>query len=90
MSVRDAVIMWHAPAVLKDIQLPTHGFAWVGDPVYDGTVAGAIRKFRALDASQQRRIEMMIDPGVISGSVATIVTYDSLVEMANRSDVPED
>jgi len=31
MSVRDAVIMWDAPAVLKDIQLPTHGFAWVGD-----------------------------------------------------------
>jgi hypothetical protein len=90
MSVHDAVIMWEAPAVLKDIQLPTQGFAWVGDPVYDGTVAGAIRKFRTLDATQQRRIEMMIDPGVISGSVATIVTYDSLVEIAKRTDVPED
>jgi hypothetical protein len=90
MSVHDAVIMWDAPAILKDIQHPTHGFAWVGDPVYDGTVAGAIRKFRTLDATQQRRIEMMIDPGVISGSVATIVTYDSLVEIAKRTDVPED
>jgi hypothetical protein len=88
MSVRDAVIMWDAPAVLKDIQLPTHGLAWVGDPLYDGTVAGAIRTFRTLDASQQRRIEMLIEPGVISGSAATIVTYDSLVEIANRSDVP--
>ena len=92
MSLHDCVINWDAPACLKDVNLPTtQGATWVGDPIYDGTVAGAIRKFRELPAELQTRTEMMIDPGVIAGSLAaTIVSYDALCEIADRDDVPKD
>ena len=88
MALNDCVINWDAPAVLKDVKLPTSGFAWVGDHVYDGTVAGAIRKFRTLPSDQQKRIEMMVDAGVIAGQSATIVSYEALREIAARPDVP--
>ena len=89
MALHDYVVNWDAPAVLKDVKLPTSGFAWVGDPVYDGTVAGEIRKFRTLPSDQQKRIEMMIDAGVIAGLSATIVSYDALRQIAARADVPQ-
>ena len=63
MSLLDCAINWDAPASLKDIRLPTQGFAWVGDHVYDGNVGGAIRKFKTLSRAQQQRVEMLTDPG---------------------------
>ena len=52
MSLLDCAINWDAPASLKDVRLPTQGFAWVGDHVYDGNVGGAVRKFKALSREQ--------------------------------------
>ena len=88
MALHDCVINWEAPAILKDTKLPTTGAAWVGDHVYDGTVGGAIRKFRTLSRDQQSRIEMLIDAGVIAGLAATIVSSTDLKTIADRTDVP--
>ena len=90
MSLHECVISWEAPATLKDVKLPTQGVEWIGEHVYGGTVGGAIRQFMALPAEQQRRIEMMIEPGVIAGLAATIVSSDALSKIANRSDVPKE
>ena len=57
--------------------------------MYDGTVAGAIRKFRTLPSKQQSEIEMMVDAGVIADQSATIVSYDALRQIAARADVPQ-
>ena len=89
MALHDCVINWDAPAVLKYVKLPASDFAWAGDHVYDGTVAGAIRKFRTLPSNQQMRIEMMVDAGVIADQSATIVSYDALRQIAARADVPQ-
>jgi hypothetical protein len=88
MALSDCAVAWDTPASLKDVKTPTSGFAWVGDPVYDGTIAGAIRKFRTLPPEQQRRVEMLTDPGAIAGLQATIIGHDALAELASRSDVP--
>ena len=90
MSLLKCVVNWEAPASLKDVKLPTQGFAWVGDHVYDGTVAGAVKKFSTLPADQQRRIEMLTEPGVIEGLAATIYAYDTLSVLATRPDLPDE
>ena len=89
MSLHDCVINWDAPATLKDVSVPTTALPWVGAHIYAGTVAGAIRTFMSLPAEQQKRIEMLIDPGVIADHVATIVTHDSLQFIAGRPDLPK-
>jgi hypothetical protein len=43
MSLLDCTIDWAAPAMLKDRRMPTQGFALIGDHIYDGTIAGAIK-----------------------------------------------
>ena len=89
MFLHDCVINWDAPAILRDPNLPnTQGAEWVGDPAYGGTVGGAVRQFRALPAEQQKRVEMWIDSGVVAGLAATIVSYEDLHVIANRSDAP--
>ena len=69
--------------------MPLRGVAWVGDPLYDGTVGGAIRHFKSLLPDQQNRVEMLVDPGIIEGTQATIVSFDELKVIAARPDVPE-
>ena len=88
MSLLDCAINWDAPASLKDVRLPTQGFAWVGDHVYDGNVGGAVRKFKTLSREQKQRVEMLTDPEAIEGIAATIVSYDTLSILASRCDVP--
>lgn len=90
MSLLDCTIDWTAPAILKDNRMPTQGFAWIGDHVYDGNIGGAIRKFRTLPVDQQRRVEMSTDAGVVGGLPATFFAFDALTELASRKDVPED
>lgn len=88
MSLQDCGVAWDAPAILKDVKTPTSSFAWVGDPVYDGTIAGAIRMFKTLPLDQQRRIEMFIDAGTIAGVDATVIGCDALAKLATRQDLP--
>jgi hypothetical protein len=88
MNLLDCPITWDTPASLKDVKTPSSGFAWVGDPIYDGTIAGALRKFRSLPAEQRRRIEMLTDAGAIAGLQATIIGHDALDELASRHDLP--
>ena len=90
MSLLDCPIDWSAPAILKDNRMPTQGFAWIGDYIYDGTIAGAIRTFRTLPRDQRRRVEMSTEAGVVGGLPATFFTFDALTELASRKDVPED
>jgi hypothetical protein len=90
MSLLDCTIDWAAPAILKDQRMPTQGFAWIGDHIYDGTIAGAIKKFRTLPIDQQRRVEMVTDAGVVGGLPATFFAFDALTEIASRTDAPED
>jgi hypothetical protein len=90
MSLLQCPIDWTAPAILKDNKMPTQGFAWIGDHVYDGTIAGAIRAFRTLPLEKQRRVEMSTEAGVIGGLPATFFAFDALTEIASRKDVPED
>ena len=88
MSLLDCVINWTAPASLKHIGEPIQGFTRVGDRVYDGTLAGAIRKFATLKPDEQRRIELVTEPGVIEGVSATVISYENLKTIAARPDVP--
>lgn len=89
MSLLDDAIDWHAPAHLKTMEMPANRtFAWVGDNVHYGTVAGVIRKFRTLSPDEQRHVEMFTDAGVIAGLQATIFGCDALREIASRQDVP--
>ena len=89
MPLLDCPIDWAGPAILKDRKMPTQGFAWIGDHIYDGTIAGAIRTFRTLPPDQQRRVEMLTDAGLIGGLPATFFAFDALAEIAARTDVPE-
>jgi hypothetical protein len=89
MSLLDCHIDWHAPASLKNMETPANRtFAWVGDHVHYGTVAGAIRKFATLSPQEQRHVEMFTDAGVVGGLHATIFSFDALSQIASRSDVP--
>lgn len=89
MAMVDCKVRWAASASLKELVLPVHGSAWVGEPLYDGTIAGAIAFFRQLSPERQRRTEMMIDRDDIEGLSKAIVEFENLAVIASRSDLPE-
>lgn len=82
-------VKWDRPAVLQHLNSPTKGTIWVGEQLYDGTVAGAVRFFKALAPEKQERIEMFADSGVIETlKEDTIIGADLLRVLASRSDLP--
>jgi hypothetical protein len=72
MRLPDCAINWDALAILKDNTLPATGLAWMRKTIYDGSVAGAVRFFKDLPPEQQKRIEMLTEPGVIEHTAAGI------------------
>ena len=89
MDLTKCTINWKAPATLKDTDEPHHRkVMWVGEHVYAGDLAGAVRKFKAIPPRKQKYIEMVTEPGAIEGVKATIIASDSLAQLSMRSDVP--
>jgi hypothetical protein len=89
MDFSTCKVNWDAQAKLRDMNLPTRGAEWVGDPLPGVTVAGAISTFRKLPRDVQERAEMGIDRGVIEGCTQDFLGYDVLSVLARRSDVPQ-
>jgi hypothetical protein len=89
MDLTKCAINWTAPATLKDNHEPEHRkVMWVGEHLYAGDLAGAIRKFRTIPPRKQKHIAMLTDPGAIEGSKASIIDSESLAKIALRQDVP--
>ena len=89
MSLADCKVAWSADATLMEIPPPsTKKFEWVGDPLYAGPVAGALRFFRTLPPKRQQLVEMFVDPHVVEGTTKSILGFDELNVLAHRADLP--
>lgn len=88
MDLSDREVQWDRAAVLQVLSNSTTRMLWVGEPLYDGTVAGAVRFFASRPTHEQDRIEMFVDQGVIEGVEETIIGADVLRTLADRPDLP--
>jgi hypothetical protein len=84
----DFQVQWERNAVLQEKLQTTKASEWVGQQIYDGTVAGAVRHFKTLGRERQARAEMLVDAGVVEGSTETTFGVDTLDALAGRSDLP--
>jgi len=90
IDVSKREVKWDRPAVLQYLNSPNKRTLWVGEQLYDGTVAGAVRFFMSQPPEKQLRIEMFVDSGVVSGlNEDTIIGAEELQALANRSDLPQ-
>ena len=88
MSIMDCEIRWDAGAVLQELVPSSRAVSWVGDQIYSGTIAGAVRLFATLPEERQMRVEMFVDRGSIEGSSSTILGFDDLSDLTCRADFP--
>jgi len=90
LDVSKLKVKWDRGAVLQYLESPKRTI-WVGDQIYDGTVAGAVRFFKTQPPERQQRIEMFVDKGVVEGlEEDSIIGADVLRVLAGRSDLPKD
>ena len=90
MSLADCRVDWDGAASLKERVPPEGSFGWVGDPIYDGTIAGALRAFKKLPHERQLRTDMFVDRARIQDISTAILEFDALTILANRPDLPVD
>jgi hypothetical protein len=89
IDVSDCKVQWDRGAALQVLVNSTTRTLWVGEQVYGGTVAGAVRFFKSRPVEEQDRIEMFLDAGVIEGVGETIIGADVLRVLGDRPDLPE-
>ena len=88
-SLSTCKIDWDRKAVLQYPHGTTKRELWIGEQLYDGTVAGAVRYFASLPREQQHRTELFADAGVIEGrGEDTIIGPGDLEVLAARNDLP--
>lgn len=90
MSLLDGRVDWDAGAELQERMPSTRAAAWVGERLFEGTIAGAIRVFATLPLERQERVELFVDHGVIAEASSTILGFGELAQLASRTDLPMD
>lgn len=88
MALIDCRIDWDAGAVLQELVELTPASDWVGQQIYNGTIAGAVKLFQTLPRERQERIDMFVEAGRVADAQSTILGFHELTEIAGRGDLP--